>query len=1399
MKTERELGLNARMVISSSVTALALLSNLPAQAQTTDTWSLGSSGDWSVATDWSTGVVPNNGTPSGATYNVDIVDGVSTVTLDMNATISGLTTASGNTLAIADGQTLAVVGPTIANGGSIQVNGGAGNNAILDIAGNVTLSGAGTLTLSSATGGGDAYIQQASGGLTLTNSSTIQGAGIIGNNGLTLVNSGTIDANTKTGVAGITLNGGGGITNTGTLEATAGGTLTVDNNVVNTGGKITASGTGSMVDLDGVTITGGTLTAKTGGALETQGTTTLSGVTLAAGTTYPVADGTTTVLVGPFTNNGAVTITGGNANDAILDIGSNLTLSGPVTLSTATGGGSAIIQQNSGGLTLTTTGTIQGAGTIGNNGLTLVNSGTINANTTSGVAGITLNGGGNITNTGTLEATNGATLTVANNVVNTGANITASGTGSIVDLDGVTITGGTLTASGGAALTTSGTTTLSGLTIGTGTTYPVADGTTTVLVGPITNNGTIQMTGGGGNNAILNIGSNLTLSGPVTLSTATGGGDAIIQQGSGGLTLTTTGTITGAGIIGNNGLTVVNSGTVNANTTAGVAGITLNGGGTITNTGLLEATNGATLTVANNVVNSGANITASGAGSVVDLDGVSITGGTLTASGGGALTTAGTTTLTGVTTASGTIYPVAGGTTTVLVGPFTNGGTIVMTGGNGNNATLDIGSNLTLGGTVTLSTATIGGGTYIQQASGGLTLTNAGTIQGAGTIGNNGLVVVNGTTGIIDANAIASAGQSNQLLLNGGGITNMGLLEATNGATLTVANNVVNTGANITASGTGSVVDLAGVTITGGTLTASGGGALETTGNNTLTGVTIATGTTYPVAGGTTTVLNGPITNNGIITVAGGGGSNAILDVGNSQTLGGTVTLSVASGGGSAYIQQGSGGLTLTNAGTIQGTGTIGNNGLAVVNSAGATIAANTAGGGTLLLNGGAGFTNSGTLQVASGDLLQVDTGTFTNFSGTTLKGGSYNVSGTLQIYNLGTAGGEIKSNDANLTLSAPGAAVEDADGNNALSKFATNAAKGVFTLAGGDSFKTAGIFNNVGTLVVGAGSTFTVGTTLKNYATGILTGGVFDLTGDLDFKGAAIVTNAASITLDGTSAEIVNSTGNKNGLAGFAANSATGSFNLAGGANFTTAGNFSTAGTLSIASGSTLTAGGTGVFTQTAGTTTDSGTLAASGGVALSGGSLFGTGTITGALQSSATVTPGASATATGILTDSGAYTQSSTGSLDIGIAGKTAGTKYDVFDSTTAVLGGTLNLTELKGFVPTVGETFKILNFNSETGTFATVNGLTINSTEAYTVTYQPTDVLLTVVSTPAPASPAARISDSRLIGSGDARLASALREFNAGYGVEGTRFTARNVVATPRAVERTRMMDLVKELHR
>jgi len=337
---------------------------------------------------------------------------------------------------------------------------------------------------------------------------------------------------------------------------------------------------------------------------------------------------------------------------------------------------------------------------------------------------------------------------------------------------------------------------------------------------------------------------------------------------------------------------------------------------------------------------------------------------------------------------------------------------------------------------------------------------------------------------------------------------------------------------------------------------------------------------------------------------------------------------------------------TLNNNGLIQGAGSITirditNNGTILANASHA-----------LSIQPGGSVTNNGTLQVASGSLMHVFGGSFTNFSGSTLTGGTYNISGKLEIDQLGSTGGEIVTNAASIILNGAASSFVDAAGNNALSKFATNAAAGSFSLQGGRAFTTAGNLSNAGTFTIGSGSTFTVG-----------------------------------------------GTGTK--------------------------------------------------FTQTAGTTTDDGTLAvpSSGSLSLNAGSLFGKGAITGAVTSSGTITPGDSLTATGILKDTGKYTQSSAGALDISIDGTTAGTQYDQLNPTKASLNGTLNINLINGFVPAIGNTFKIVNFTSESGTFATVNGLAINSSEHFTITYQGSDVLLTVVSGPccASQSPSARFKAS------------------------------------------------------
>ncbi len=84
-----------------------------------------------------------------------------------------------------------------------------------------------------------------------------------------------------------------------------------------------------------------------------------------------------------------------------------------VTLSQTGGGGSAVIEMNGGGITLTNPGLIVGQGVIGNNGLSLINSGTINSNV-SGVT-VTLYWGGAFSTTVLFVATNGANLQINNN------------------------------------------------------------------------------------------------------------------------------------------------------------------------------------------------------------------------------------------------------------------------------------------------------------------------------------------------------------------------------------------------------------------------------------------------------------------------------------------------------------------------------------------------------------------------------------------------------------------------------------------------------------------------------------------------------------------------------------------------------------------------------------------------------------------------------------------------------------------------------------------------------------------------------------------------------------------------------------------------------------------------
>jgi hypothetical protein len=235
-----------------------------------------------------------------------------------------------------------------------------------------------------------------------------------------------------------------------------------------------------------------------------------------------------------------------------------------------------------------------------------------------------------------------------------------------------------------------------------------------------------------------------------------------------------------------------------------------------------------------------------------------------------------------------------------------------------------------------------------------------------------------------------------------------------------------------------------------------------------------------------------------------------------------------------------------------------------------------------------------------------------------------------------------------------------------------------------------------------------------------------------LQFTGANIVSNAANITLTGTTSQIIDQNG-ANGLANFAANAAAGSVTLAGSRNFTTVGSFRNSGVIKISAGSIFAMAPFKPYTQNGGTTIVDGSLKA-GLINIQAGNVFGTNTLRSSVQSSGTITPGDSSTLTGLLAITGAYTQNSTGNLNISIGGLTAGTQFGQLNvASTTTLNGTLNISLINGFVPNIGDTFDILNASSVTGTFTTANGLCINSSESFTVTYNANDVVLTVVSGP------------------------------------------------------------------
>ena len=146
-------------------------------------------------------------------------------------------------------------------------------------------------------------------------------------------------------------------------------------------------------------------------------------------------------------------------------------------------------------------------------------------------------------------------------------------------------------------------------------------------------------------------------------------------------------------------------------------------------------------------------------------------------------------------------------------------------------------------------------------------------------------------------------------------------------------------------------------------------------------------------------------------------------------------------------------------------------------------------------------------------------------------------------------------------------------------------------------------------------------------------------------------------------------------------------------------------------------------------------------------GGTFNETGTLSGSgtFTNGGTLAPGDGLKKAGDLNVSGSYTQGSSGALTIDLGGTIANTKYDVLNiAGAATLAGTLNVDLISGFTPVVGNSFTIMNYTSETGTFATKNLPAITG-DHWTVAVNPTNVVLTLVAGAASVAPQSLQSSS------------------------------------------------------
>ena len=743
-------------------------------------------------------------TTGALTFNgaVDLNGGTRSIDIQSNTTFNGVISGAGFGITKAGGAstilTLAgtnantYTGATTINFGEIDLNKTAGVNAI---AGNVTIgdiSSTDTLKLLAS----DQIIDTAD--VTLSGASAGTDVPTFNLNGFSETIDALISNNPRASVA----------LGSGTLTVGANGetSATFAGVISGTGGSLTKTGAGTQILSGANTYTGAT--SITGGVLNIQNATALG--TTAGGTTVSTGAALqiqSNIAVGAeaLTLNG----TGISSTGALRNISGTNSWSGAITL-----GSNSTIGSDAG--TLTLSGIVSGAFTLGKvgagiltfsgssantySGLTTVSAGELDLSKTAGINAISGDG-----NTATADVTiSGGTLKwLASNQVADDATIAmSSGTFS---LNGFTETLFAFSNSGGTFTTGTGT------LIGTGASITWSGGTNTINNGGTVQDGHVIITGGTN-----------------TVNGGSAGGVLRVLSGGAGLEMTGS-TLTldsSANVAGK----LLLDGNVTTNASATTSTIATGGGGSsIGNVDLNGATR--TFTVAD------------GAAATDLLIATPIINGALTKAGAGLLALSGTNTYSGTTTISaGTLQVGAAGNTGTLgsgnvvdnaVLAFNRTDSPVVSNnisGSGDLNQIGAGTTILTGTNTYSGTTTISAGT-LQIGNGGTT----GTL-GTGNVVDNGALIFNRSNTLSVANLISGTGSVTQA---GTGTTTLSANNTYTGVTAVNAGTLMVNGS----LSSGSVVSVASTATLGGTGTVAG----STSVSGTLRGGDGTTGTSLTV------------------------------------------------------------------------------------------------------------------------------------------------------------------------------------------------------------------------------------------------------------------------------------------------------------------------------------------------------------------------------------------------------------------------------------------------------------------------------------------------------------------------------------------------------------------------